>query len=332
MKFEEIRWGIIGCGNVAEIKSAPALYKTANSRVLAVMRRNSSKAEDFAFRHQIPHWYTDAGEMLQKSEINAVYIATPPSTHCQYAIMAAQAGKAVYIEKPMALNYGECLRILEAGQLYNVPVFVAYYRRALPYFLKIRELIDNGTLGEIRKVVINLSKSPSPEDKNIDDLPWRVKPEIAGGGYFVDLGSHQLDILRYIFGDIQLKSAIVKNLGWLYNAEDYISAEFTLAGGIPCTGTWNFMSSPQNEIDSLLITGTKGQINASTFGNKTIEIRTGNSIDKIHFEPPQHIQQPLVQTIIEELTTGIKCCPSTGTTASATNLLMDEVLKNYYNR
>lgn len=332
MKLETLQWGMIGCGNVAEVKSGPALYKTPNSKLIAVMRRNASAAADYALRHGVAKWYTQAEQLINDPEINAIYIATPPSSHKEYALMAIKAQKPVYIEKPMALNFKECQEILDASNYANVPVFVAYYRRALPYFLKIKEIINEGLLGDIKKVSISLSKAPKNADKDEKSLPWRVKPEVSGGGYFVDLGSHQLDILMFLFGSLEFRSSIVKNMGWIYQAEDYVSAQFILGKNIPCSGTWNFMAQTQNEIDSLIIQGTKGQINASTFGNKTFQLRIGDRVETIEFEPPIHIQQPLVQSIADELTSGIKCCPSTGYTASITNRIIDQVLKDYYKR
>ena len=124
-----INWGIIGCGKVTELKSGPAFSKVEGSRLVAVMRRNAALAEDYAKRHNVPRFYSNADDLINDGEVNAVYVATPPGSHKEYAIKALKAGKPVYIEKPMALNYGECLAINEAGRKYNLPVFVAYYRR-----------------------------------------------------------------------------------------------------------------------------------------------------------------------------------------------------------
>lgn len=332
MMLHTVNWGMIGCGSVAEVKSGPALYKTPNSKLVAVMRRNADAAADYAHRHGVGKWYTSADLLINDPGVNAIYIATPPSSHKDYALMAIKAQKPVYIEKPMALNFRECREILEASQLANVPVFVAYYRRALPYFIKIKEIVLSGLLGEIKKVSLTLNKAPKNADKDENNLPWRVKPEVSGGGYFVDLGSHQLDILLFIFGSLRFQSAIVKNMGWIYHAEDYVTAQFTLGKNIPCLGTWNFMAQAQNEIDSLVIQGTKGQLNASTFGNRTFQLRIGDRIETIEFEPPKHIQQPLVQCIVDELTTATPSCPSTGASASLTNQIIDQVLYDYYHR
>ena len=141
-----IKWGFIGCGEVTRYKSGPAFQKIENSEVVAVMSRNGDKAKNYAKEHGIAKWYDDAQKLINDPEVNAVYIATPPSSHANYAIMAMQAGKPVYIEKPMAVTYEECCRINRTSEETGVPCFVAYYRRYLPYFLKVKELIETGTL------------------------------------------------------------------------------------------------------------------------------------------------------------------------------------------
>jgi predicted dehydrogenase len=144
-----INWGIIGCGNVTEVKSGPAFNKVKGSRLAAVMRRDAALAEDYARRHKVPKFYTNAMDLINDAEVNAIYVATPPGSHAEYGIAAIRAGKPVYIEKPMALNYKECLQINRASEKHDVPVFVAYYRRTLPGFLKVKNILEKGTIGKV---------------------------------------------------------------------------------------------------------------------------------------------------------------------------------------
>ena len=190
---EPIRWGILGCGTVTEVKSGPAFQKVPGSELVAVMRRDGEKARDYARRHGVPRWYDDADDLLHDPGVDAVYIATPPGSHAEYTVRAAQAGKPVYVEKPMGRTYAECQVMIEACEAAGVPLFVAYYRRALPAFLKIKELVDAGAIGAVRFVTMAVHRPPRPEDQEPDGLPWRVIPEVAGGGYFFDLAPHQLD-------------------------------------------------------------------------------------------------------------------------------------------
>src|SRR6059058_2009766 len=124
-KLEEVRWGIIGCGDVTEVKSGPALSLVPHSRLVAVMRRNAEKARDYAHRHCVPKWYADAEELINDPEVNAIYIATPPSSHEEYALRALKVGKPVYLEKPMSLNAASARRIASAAKNSGLPLTVA---------------------------------------------------------------------------------------------------------------------------------------------------------------------------------------------------------------
>ena len=194
--YKEIRWGFIGCGEVTEKKSGPAFSLIPGSSVYAVMSRSKEKAQSYAQRHNIPRWYTDAQQLINDPNVNAVYIATPPSSHATYAIMAMKSGKPVYVEKPLASSYYDCQRINRMSEKTHIPCFVAYYRRYLPYFLKVKELLKNGAIGNVISVQIRFACPPRDLDYNATSLPWRVQSDIAGGGYFYDLAPHQIDLLQ----------------------------------------------------------------------------------------------------------------------------------------
>ena len=189
-----IRWGFIGCGQVTEQKSGPAFAKAEGSAIEAVMSRDAEKAKSYAKRHNIKKWYDDALDLINDPNVDAIYIATPPSSHATYAIMSMKAGKPVYIEKPMASSYDECLRINRISKETGIPCFVAYYRRYLPYFQKVMELKER--IGKLINVQIRFAQPPKELDYNSTNLPWRVIPDIAGGGYFYDLAPHQIDMVQ----------------------------------------------------------------------------------------------------------------------------------------
>ncbi len=228
--MQTIRWGIIGCGDVTEVKSGPAFNKIPNSQLVAVMRRDGAKAQDYARRHGVPKWYNDATALINDPEVNAVYVATPPGSHHEYTLQVAAAGKPVYVEKPMARTYAECQEMIAACEKAQVPLFVAFYRRRLPSFLKVKELVDTGTIGDIRFVNIQLYH-PAQTNLEQSNLPWRVQPDIAGGGLFFDLAPHQLDILDYILGPIATVSGQTANQAGLYPAEDIVTAQFRFQSG-----------------------------------------------------------------------------------------------------
>jgi predicted dehydrogenase len=324
--MEQVRWGIIGCGNVTEVKSGPAFGKCQGSELVAVMRRSREKAQDYARRHKAPKWYNDAEALIHDPDVNAVYVATPPAWHAEYTLKAVRAGKPVYVEKPMARNHGECRQMIEACQTGGVPLFVAYYRRGLPAFLKVKELVNSGAIGEVRFATIALYQPPCRDDQAPDNLPWRVLPEISGAGYFFDLGSHQLDVLDYLLGPIAAARGQTANQAGHYPAEDIVTAEFTFESGILGSGLWCFTASEPSRLERTELIGTKGKIAYSCFDlDAPVLLKTGQSSEKLHFLPPEHVQQPLIQTIVDELR-GEGKCPSTGLSAARTSRVMDAII------
>ncbi|MBN1302537.1 MAG: Gfo/Idh/MocA family oxidoreductase [Melioribacteraceae bacterium] len=323
--MKNINWGIIGCGDVTEVKSGPAFNKVKDSKLVAVMRRDSLKAADYAKRHHVPKWYDDADKLINDPDVNAVYIATPPSTHAFYTIKVAEAGKPVYVEKPMASDYSECLKMIEACKVNNVPLFVAYYRRMLPLYIKVKELIDNGIIGNLRTLNIQLHLKPYRWDYNSADHNWRVNPTVAGGGYFYDLASHQLDFFDYVFGPVKNVSGIFKNQAGLYSAEDNVQAVFEFENGVLGNGSWCFTVSKYNQIDRVEINGDKGLISFSTFDLKPLVLITEKGKKEMNLDPPENIQLPLIETVVADLL-GRGKCPSTGETGARTNKVLDKVL------
>jgi 1,5-anhydro-D-fructose reductase (1,5-anhydro-D-mannitol-forming) len=320
--METIRWGIIGCGNVTEVKSGPGLQKVEHSTLQAVMRRNSELAEDYAIRHHVPDWYSDAKTLIQHPEVDAIYVATPPESHKEYVLMCAQAGKPVYVEKPMALNTAECEEMIQACESAGVPLFVAYYRRALPRFMQIKKWIEEGLIGEVRLVTVTHYQPPTEEERSGTSTAWRLNPAISGGGKFVDLASHTLDILDFILGPIKEAHGTSSNQGGLYDAEDIVTAHFRFDSGVHGMGHWYFSAFEREEMNEIV--GSHGKIRFSTFGNEPVLVVSGDESFETSFEPPQHIQQPLIQCVVNALNKQGDS-PSTGITALRTNRVMDAI-------
>lgn len=320
-----IKWGFIGCGDVTEKKSGPAFSKIEGSTVVAVMGRNEEKVKDYAKRHNIEKWYTDPYELVNDPEVNAVYIATPPSSHATFAIMAMKAGKPVYIEKPMASSYEDCTRINRVSEEMNVPCFVAYYRRYLPYFIKVKELVNEGKIGNVINVQIRFAQPPYDLDYNKQNLPWRVQADIAGGGYFYDLASHQLDILQDIFGCILEAEGVKSNRGGLYPVEDTVSACFKFDTGLIGSGSWCFVAHQSAKEDRIELIGDKGMICFSTFTFEPIALHTENGREEFTPANPEHIQQNLIKAVVEHLQ-GKSVCNCDCISATTTNWVMDRIL------
>ncbi|GEO05656.1 oxidoreductase [Adhaeribacter aerolatus] len=321
--MQEIRWGIIGCGDVTEKKSGPAFSKIPQSRLVAVMRRDAAKAADYARRHQVPRWYANADELINDPEVNAVYIATPPGSHLEYTLKVAAAGKPVYVEKPMALNYDQCRQMIDACAQVRVPLFVAYYRRGQAIFRKVKELVTTGAIGAVRLVNIRLYHPPKP-DLDANELPWRVQPEISGGGLFFDLASHQLDLMDFFFGPITQVQGLKANQAGLYPAEDIVTANFSFASGVQGSGLWCFTVAESARTDQTEIIGSTGRITYSTFDSDIITLETAAGKQEMQIPYPEHVQQPLIQEMVAELL-GQGTCPSTGESAARTAQVMDKI-------
>lgn len=324
----EIRWGFIGCGEATEKKSGPAFGSIEHSRVVAVMSRNGEKARSYAERHGIPHWYDDALRLINCPDVNAVYIATPPSSHATYAIMAMRAGKPVYVEKPLAASYADCQRINHVSQQTGVPCFVAYYRRELPYFQKVFELVSAGAIGKIINVQIRFAVPPRDLDYNSKNLPWRVQRDIAGGGYFYDLAPHQIDLLQQMFGPITHVKGYSSNRGGLYDTEDTVSACFSFADDLPGSGSWCFVAHESAKTDRIELIGDKGQICFSVFTYEPIALHTVNGRKEINVPNPEHVQQPMIQKIVNHLL-GKEQCTCDSLSATSVNYVIDRILRKF---
>ena len=321
-----LKWGFIGCGEVCEKKSGPAFGMVEGSSVVAVMSRSKEKAKDYARRHGVKRWYDDAQELIDDPEVNAVYVATPPSSHATFAIMAMRAGKPVYVEKPLAATYEDCARINYVSEQTGQPCFVAYYRRYLPYFQRVKQIVDNGVIGRALNVQIRFAWPPRPLDyAHPEKLPWRLQPDIAGGGYFYDLAPHQLDLLQHIFGVIVEARGICANRGNLYSAEDSVSAVFKFENGVPGSGSWCFVAHESARADRILIIGDQGSLSFSVFNYAPIVLHTSRGEERIEVPNPDYVQYPLIKNVIEHLQ-GLAVCECTSVSATPTNWALDRIL------
>jgi predicted dehydrogenase len=315
-----VRWGIVGCGDVTEVKSGPALQRARGSSLVAVMRRSRALAEDYARRHGVERVYDRAADLIADPDVDAVYVATPPSSHLAIALEAAAAGKPCLVEKPMAMSYAECARMCTAFREAGVPLWVAYYRRALPRFVEVRRQLDAGAIGTITSVHVEVAdRLPSAETR----ANWRFDPGTAGAGLFFDLGSHAVDLLDFFAGPIADARGVATNTGGAYPAEDLVAAAFRFERGIAGTGLFNFNAATKT--DRITLVGTEGTLTTPIFADTDAVLDTGRGREVIAERNPAHVHQPLVQTIVDELN-GRGACPSTGESAARASWVLDRCL------
>jgi predicted dehydrogenase len=291
-----ISWGIIGCGNVTEVKSGPAFQKVSNSKLVAVMRRDASKAADYALRHGVPKWYSDATQLINDPAVTAIYIATPPAFHEAYTIEALQAGKPVYVEKPMSIDLASCLRMQQMAETTGIPLCIAHYRRALPKFIAVQQLLASQTIGTVCTARIGMQQADQSATMANPENNWRVQPALSGGGIFYDLAPHQLDLLVFLLGNPEEIKGMADNRAGLYAAEDVVAGIVRMQNQVLFSGLWCFTSDNSCREDIFEIVGTAGKIIFPVFGNE-VTVITSSGEQHLNFEPPKHIQQPMIEKV-----------------------------------
>jgi 1,5-anhydro-D-fructose reductase (1,5-anhydro-D-mannitol-forming) len=322
--MKTIRWGMIGCGDVTEVKSGPGFAKARNSALVAVMRRNGDLAADYARRHGVPRWHDDAEAIIAAADIDAVYIATLTDSHREYALRCAAAGKPVYVEKPMALDPGQCDEMIAACHAAGVPLWVGYYRRALPRFLKVKELVEGGAVGAVRLVHSQqFARLPPAETFAAGAVPWRVDPARSGGGFFFEAVCHTFDFLDFLFGPIVEIHGIAGNKAGRWRPEDTVVASYRFAGGAFGCGAWCYAADHDHEMNEII--GAEGRLFFSTSEPLPIRLLRGGTTEEIAVGDPPHVHQPLIQTIVDELN-GSGHCPSTGESGARTARAMAQIL------
>jgi predicted dehydrogenase len=295
--MKHIKWGIIGCGDVTEVKSGPAFNKVPNSSLVAVMRRDAMKAADYARRHGVAKWYDNATDLINDPEVDAVYIATPPLQHEEYTIQALAAGKPVYVEKPMAINAEAAKRMAAAANQYGVKLTVAHYRREQPLFLKIRSLLAEHSIGDIRFVNLKMLQPKQNDLIAKAEDNWRLNPAVAGGGLFHDLAPHQLDLMLYYFGNTKSFHGISVNQSGDENVDDLVTGHILFENDIVFTGVWCFTVANGANEDICEIYGSKGKISFPMFGHE-INLTINEKTETLKFEALQHVEQPMIEKVV----------------------------------
>ena len=305
---DPVRWGIVGCGDVTEVMSGPALQKAARSTVTACMRRDGDKARDYAARHGIATAHDDANALIDDPQVDAVYIATPPDSHPALATKAMEAGKPVFVEKPMALTVAECEAMTAASKATGQPLIVAYYRRALPRFEAFREVVQDGTIGV--PCCVEVRQFKRSEDR--PNQAWKLDPAVCGGGHFADMQSHVLDWLDHTFGPANSVAGQVRRQSGAYAAEDLVAYtigyETVVASGL-------FAYATDRIADHVTVFGSKGSARTSFFSPAPLVVKRDGTEKSFDMPNPTHTHLPLTERVIGYLLDGAPnpCSPETAT-------------------
>ncbi|MGB0579549.1 MAG: Gfo/Idh/MocA family protein [Limisphaerales bacterium] len=317
-----IRWGIIGCGDVCEVKSGPGFQKARDSELVAVMRRKGALAKDFARRHGVPKWYDDAAQLINDPDVDAVYVATTPGTHCKYAKQVAAVGKPCLMEKPMARNTRECDEMIAAFEEAGRPLFVAYYRRAQDRFLKFQAAFAE--IGPLQSVNYRFRQ---PSKRNGTTLPWRVMSAESGGGLVMDMGCHALDLIDFLLGPLGDVSGRAENRSGVGDIEDTVEVRWTHESGVTGSAVFDFNAEPP--LDQMEVIGAAGSVTVPCFDPGPITLTKDGSSSENPSDQSEHVHQPFIQSVVDELL-GRGNCPGTAEAARRTNQVLDTVLSDYY--
>jgi predicted dehydrogenase len=290
------------------------------------MRRDGSKAEDYARRHNVPKWYSDGQQLIDDPDVNAIYIATPPGSHEEYTLRALAANKPVYVEKPMSTNAAAAERMLQASIKAGVKLCVAHYRKAQPRFKKLKALLEAKEIGTVRLVNLQLFQPPQSSLIAKTDEFWRVDPAISGGGLFHDLSPHQLDLMQFFFGNYKRASGFSINQGGMYAANDLTVGSIMFESGVVFNGSWCFMASKGEEKDLVEIVGSDGKISFTTFSTHHVSLSKNGNEEVLRFPELEHVQQPMIDAVVQYFL-GEGPNPSSAESAVETMRIIDSFAK-----
>ncbi|MFC1619551.1 Gfo/Idh/MocA family protein [Candidatus Neomarinimicrobiota bacterium] len=294
---QKICWGLIGCGDIAEKRVAPAFLELNSCELIAVNRADYDRAESFAQGFGAAKWYRHYEQLIADPEIDAVYIATPVNLHAEQTIAAAEAGKHVLCEKPMAMNVAECDWMIATGNSAGVKLGIAYYRHFYPVVLRAKELVDSGMIGEVMLAQINAFEWFNLKEG--DPSYWRMVKEQAGGGPMFDFGCHRLEVLLHILGPIRTLKGLHGNVLFDRNMEDTTVTCYQFERGT--LGTISVSHGAFEPQDTLDIFGSKGSIHIAVLnqGDLTLSI-SGHITNESH--PPHHnLHLPLIEDFTESI-------------------------------
>jgi predicted dehydrogenase len=292
-----LRWGLIGAGDISRKRIAPALRDLLNCDFISVSRFQSVLAEEFAREFGAKKWFANWRELIADKDIEAVYLATPVYLHAEQTMAAAEAGKHVLCEKPMALNVKECDEMIAACKANNVKLGIAYYRRFYPVIGRIKRIIESGKIGKVSIVQINAFEYFEPNERN--SRSWLIEKVKSGGGPLMDFGCHRLEVLTHLFGKIKVKKSIVSNDIFNREVEDTATVLMQFEKGVKATLTVTHTAfEPQDTLD---IFGTKGSIHVRVLNKGELKLRIGN--DEFIEQYPPHLNYHL--PLIEEFTEAV---------------------------
>lgn len=292
--MSNIRWGIVGCGDVVRRRVAAAIQADPNSTLLAACRRNEDELAAFCKQFNVEQSYTNAADLIDNHDIDAVYIATPVSDHVTQTLLAARAEKHVLVEKPMAISVEECDQMIDECDRRNVTLGVAYYRRFYPVVERIRAAIAGGEIGTPLACSV-VTATPLDMQPGSDGY-WRADPQKSGGGSLMDVGSHRVDLLVDLFGKVRSVKAHCSSIDTSYKAENVAGATIQFQSGV-LANLMCLFGTPVDP-DEFTIIGTKGRITSRPLNGGQLEIQMATETKNESHPPAANFNTPLIADFV----------------------------------
>ena len=320
---DPLKWLLVGEGDIARKRVAPALAGAPGSALTAICDRRLDAAQSLAGTLGVEQVYADFGEALARSDVEAVYLATPVSLHVDQLIQVLQAGKHVLVEKPLGLSAAACQPALDAAAASGLTAACAYYRRLYPVYEHARRLLASGSLGQ--PLLVNLCYhswfDPQPDDPKY----WRVQRARSGGGPLSDMGSHMFDVLIGLLGLPRWVDARCDNRLRSWDVEDTAAIMLELPGGARALASFSWCShSWRHEFE---IVGSEGRLTWAPFDAGLVNLTLGRQVETISLPPAANVHLPLVADFIEAVRQSRPpVCPLAE--AARTNRLLDAVYQS----
>ncbi|MDT5272042.1 MAG: hypothetical protein QOH49_4228 [Acidobacteriota bacterium] len=298
--MRRVGWGLVGCGDIARKRVAPALRDLNNCELVAISRADAARAETFATEFGAKRWHADWHELVKDSEVEAVYVATPVRLHAEQAVAAAEAGKHVLCEKPMALTVAECERMNAAAEANGVLLGVAYYRRFYPAVERVREILESGEIGVPVVAQINAFERFDPAAE--DPRRWLLDKRQSGGGPMFDFGCHRIEVFLNLFGDVETVRALTGNVLFERVVEDTACALLRFVGGTQ--GVISITHAAREPQDTLEIFGSEGSVRVEVLNEGRLRVRTKDG-ERFESHPPHaNLHQPLIEDFARAINEG----------------------------
>jgi predicted dehydrogenase len=295
-----VGWGLVGCGDIARKRVAPALRDLDNCELVAVSRADAARAESFASEFGAKRWHADWHELLRDPEVEAVYVATPVHLHAEQAVAAAETGRHVLCEKPMALSVAECERMNAAAEANGVRLGVAYYRRFYPAVERLREILESGEIGVPVVAQVNAFERFDPAPGH--PRSWLLDKQLSGGGPMFDFGCHRVEVLVNLFGDVAAVKGLASNVLFERVVEDTACALLRFERGTQ--GVISVTHAAREPRDTLEVFGSEGSVRVDVLNEGRLRVRTVDG-ERVESHPPHaNLHQPLIDDFARAVVEG----------------------------